>query len=416
MLSEERQRIMIKSRKTISFCPKYIFRGCINFSCCTLFILSLLALFASCGNRRSGAQETDVIQENILPFTKSDVKYARGFSLTYFDHYKILNILHHSATKTDTLKYVLLQRGKPAPKGFKKEQIIPIPVKKMIGMTSVQIALADFAESTDVLAGLANLQYVTSSKVKENIKAKKVLEVGEEGSLNNEIIISMQPDMLMGTGTPSADFSRYQTLQSAGVPVILNIEWLENTPLGRAEWVKVFAALVNKEKLVNEKFNTIEKEYNRLAALGQRAKSKPTLIVGMPYKGSWFVPDGSSFMTQFFKDAGGFYRWANTKGTGSMGLSFESVAPVALKADFWINTGTATSKDYIASMDNRYTFFKPFKNNTIYNFNKKVNELGSNDYWESGSVNPQLILADLIKILHPELLPAHELVYYKQIL
>lgn len=416
MLSEERQRIMIKSRKSISFCPKYLFRGNLKFSGYAIFILSLLALCHGCGNRQSGAQETEVIQENIVPFTKSDVKYAKGFSLEYFDHYKILNILHHSAKKTDTLKYVLLQRGKPAPKGFNKEQIIPIPVKKIIGMSSIQVALADFAESTDVLAGLANLQYVNSSKVKENIKAKKILEVGEEGSLNNEIIISMRPDMLMGTGTPSADFSRYQTLQSAEIPVILNIEWLENTPLGRAEWVKVFAALVNKESLVNEKFDIIEKEYKRLAAIGQQAKNKPTLIVGLPFKGSWFVPDGSSFMTQFFKDAGGFYSWANTKGTGSMGLSFESVAPVALNADFWINTGTATSKDYIASMDQRYTFFKPFKNNTIYNFNKKVNELGSNDYWESGAVNPQLVLADLIKILHPGLLPAHELVYYKQIL
>src|SRR5690606_29142741 len=112
------------------------------------------------------------------------------------------------------------------------------------------------------------------------------------------------------------------------------------------------------------------------AEIGRKATQKPSIIVGMPYKGSWFVPDGTSFMTRFFKDAGASYDWANTKGTGSMGLSFESVAPIALKADFWINCGTATSKDYIASMDVRYTFFKPFKTNTIYNFNKKMNDLG----------------------------------------
>ncbi|MBC7914482.1 MAG: ABC transporter substrate-binding protein, partial [Pyrinomonadaceae bacterium] len=153
-----------------------------------------------------------------------------------------------------------------------------------------------------------------------------------------------------------------------------------------------------------------------LAEIGKRALKKPQIIVGMPFKGSWFVPDGTSFMTRFFNDAGATYTWAGIKGTGSMGLSFETVAPIALKADYWINSGTATSKKDIASRDIRYTYFGPYKKNTVYNFNKKLNDLGSNDYWESGVVNPHLVLADLIKILHPELLPKHELVYYKQLL
>jgi iron complex transport system substrate-binding protein len=136
----------------------------------------------------------------------------------------------------------------------------------------------------------------------------------------------------------------------------------------------------------------------------------------MPYKGTWFVPDGTSFLAKFLHDAGASYQWATTKGTGSMGLSFESVAPVALTAEYWINCGTANSKADIEAIDRRYTDFRPFKTNGIYNFNKRTNREGSNDYWESGVVNPHLVLSDLIKILHPELLPGYQLTYYKQIL
>ncbi|MBC7915966.1 MAG: ABC transporter substrate-binding protein, partial [Pyrinomonadaceae bacterium] len=365
----------------------------------------ILSLLQSCQQTEIKTSSPKRNYRKDLPYTKSEVKYAKGFTLKYFDNYKVLNIIHHSSKRPDTLKYALVQRGYPIPQGFTKSQIIPIPIHNLIGMSSVQIAMADFAESTDILTGLANFNYVNSEKVRESIKAGKIVQVGEEGTINKELIISIHPDLIMGTGAPAADNSRYQTLINAGIPVLLNIEWLETTPLGRAEWVKLMAALLNKEELVNKKFQSIEKEYSMLAEIGKRALKKPQIIVGMPFKGSWFVPDGTSFMTRFFNDAGATYTWANIKGTGSMGLSFETVAPIALKADYWINSGTATSKEDIASRDIRYTHFGPYKKNTVYNFNKKLNDLGSNDYWESGVVNPHLVLADLIKILHPELLP-----------
>ncbi|HEY0056682.1 MAG TPA: ABC transporter substrate-binding protein [Pedobacter sp.] len=349
-------------------------------------------------------------------FVTTEIKHAKGFNIKYFSRYKLLQIFNKSGRKTDTLNYSLIPSGNSAPKGFQRWQIIEIPVKSLIGMSSLQIAMADFAESPNVLTGLASSKYVSSPKVRANIKAGRVVEVGEEGTINSEVIIATKPDLVMAMGNPTASFSKYQNLLNAGIPVVLVSEWLEHSPLGRAEWVKLMAALVNKEALVNTKFARIEKEYARLAKIGRSSLRKPSIIVGMPYKGSWFVPDGTSYMTQFFKDAGASYNWYDTKGTGSMGLNFESVAPVALKADYWINFGIANTKTDISTLDERYTYFKPFKNNTIYNFNKRVNDIGSNDYWESGVVNPHLVLSDLIKILHPEALPKHELIYYKQIL
>ena len=396
-------------------CPKrhFISNRFFKFS---IFVVCLFGFLSSCQQADLKKNTSNRNYQKDLPFTKTEVKHAKGFTIDYFEKYKILNILNHTANTVDTVKYVLVLRGNPIPQGFSKSQVIPIPIQRLIGTSSVQIALTDFADAPDALVGLANLKYVSSQRISKNIKAGKIQEIGEEGTLNTERIISIKPDLLMGTGNPGGAIGKYQTLLDAGIPVLLTTEWLENTPLGRAEWVKVLAALLNKEELVNKKFNKIEIEYNRLAEIGHKAKLKPSIIVGMPFKGSWFVPDGTSFMAKFFKDAGASYQWANVKGTGSMGLSFEAVVPVALKADFWINSGTANSKNDIISQDNRYAYFKPYKNNTIYNFNKRVNDLGSNDYWESGVVNPQLVLADLVKILHPDLMPQHTLVYYKQIL
>jgi iron complex transport system substrate-binding protein len=406
-----------KSRKATRACRKGIFLSAYPHSFFrSLICISFFLLFAtSCEQPpKEALQNTTAPHQDLFP-EKAQVKYAKGFTLSYHGNYKVVNILNHFEDQSDTLKYVLVQRGTPPPPRYPDAQVIEIPVRRLVGMSSMHVGLADFVESADVLVGLGNLKYVSSAHVRKNIAAGKVKEVGSGGGMNEELLISMQPDLVMAVGSPDATFSRYQTLTGAGVPVMLNTEWLENTPLGRAEWVKLMAALLNKEELVNQKFAHVEQEYHKLAALTSRTTSKPTIITGMPYKGTWSVPDGDSYMARFLKDAATTYQWSNGAGKGSLQLDFESVAPVALKADFWLNAGYVDSKEDIAAKDARYKDFRPFKQGTIFNNNKRVNDIGANDYWESGAVNPHMILADLIKILHPALLPEHELVYYKQL-
>jgi iron complex transport system substrate-binding protein len=346
---------------------------------------------------------------------KASVSYARGFRIAYYNHYKVLSIVDSLAQKTDTLQYLLVQRGYPVPPGYPKAQVITIPVRTIVAMSSMHIALADFAEVADRITGLGSLEYVTSPIVRKNIQAGRVVAVGLDANMNNEQVISMHPDVVMVMGNPDAGFTGYKTLTDAGVPVLLNAEWLESTPLGRTEWVKIMGALVNKEKLVDQKFDSVAKEYNQLAQAGRQAAVKPRVIVGMPFKGSWFVPAGGSYMAQFLRDAGTTYKWNDTKGSGGIPLNFEAMAPEALTADYWLNIGYVNSKAEILSKDARYASFKPFKTGQLYNNDNRVNDQGSNDYWESGEVSPQVILADLIRILHPELLPAHSLFYYKQL-
>ena len=383
-----------------------------------LAAMLLCGLLAGCSTSSSLYEKGDshYAGPDLFP-EKAKVAHAKGFKISYHKHYKVVRIMSPFEKSTDTLTYVLVQRGTPRPIGYKDSQVIEIPVRSMVAMSSLHIGLIGFLGCEDILTGMGNLKYVSSTKVLSRIQAGKIVEVGKDQGLNEELLVSMHPDLIMATGSPVSKVSRYESLHQAGIPVMVNSEWVETTPLGRAEWVKLLAALINKEGEVNRKFARVEQEYQRLVRLAGKVTVRPSLITGMNSKDAWYVPNGDSYLNRFFQDAGASYHWAGTKATGSLPLSFETVYPIALQADFWLNVsiGNIRTKQDVLARDVRYADFNAFKNNHIYSYNNRMNAQGANDYWESGAVNPHLVLADLIRIIHPELLPEHELIYYKSI-
>jgi iron complex transport system substrate-binding protein len=386
--------------------------------CLAAVLLLIMGLLASCSTSSAIYEKGDAASATTDLFPeKVKINHANGFSIAYHGNYKTVKIVSPFEKTIDTATFVLLQRGTPRPRGFSDNQIIEIPVRSLVVMSSLHIGLVGFLEAEEVLTGMGNLKYVSSPKVLGRISAGKIAEVGKDQGLNEELLISMHPDLIMATGSPVSRMARYLAMNQAGIPVMVNSEWVETTPLGRAEWVKLLAALLNKEALVNQKFENVEKEYKRLTILAKKAKNKPSLITGMNSKDAWFVPNGNSYANRFFQDAGASYHWAGTKATGSLPLSFETVYPIALQADYWLNVsiGNLKTKQDILAKDIRYADFKAFKTNKVYGYHNRTNAQGANDYWESGAVNPHLVLADLVKILHPELLPAHQLIYYKPI-
>jgi iron complex transport system substrate-binding protein len=347
---------------------------------------------------------------------RTTVDFAKGFTISYVPGGKLLTILSPFEQKTTATRYLLVPRGAARPAGYAGAIVIETPIRTLVGLSSMHVALVDFLGAADVLVGLGSLKYASASRVRQRIAAGKIIEAGQGKELHNEQLIVQHPDLVMATGWPGEGLTHYQTLQAAGVPVMINSEWVESTPLARAEWVKVMAALLNKEDLVNQKFGQVVRDYQRLAALGHRAAKKPSVVVGLPFKDVWHVPDADSYMAQFLRDAGTTYQWDKTKSPqGSLPLSFETVAPVALAADYWLQTGSASTKAEIVAQDARYAAFGPFKSGHLYNNNRRTNAQGSNDYWESGAVRPDLVLSDLIRILHPELLPTWQLYYYQPV-
>jgi len=367
-------------------------------------------LFMACGNPRERSSTA------LVPVkARTNLNYARGFRIDYYDGFRAVSIVNHNSGKTDTLHYLLVDSGVAPPAGLPGIPVIQTPVKQFAVQSSAHVGLLDFAGVADRITGLGSFQYIYSPVVREGIRAGKVKQIGIDNQINSELVIAMRPGVLIAMTNPDAAFGQYKALIEAGIPVLPDAEWMETTALGRAEWVKLIGALVDREESVGREFDTVAQRYRQLAAIGSSAAVKPTVIVNMPFKGSWYLPAGGNYMSQLLQDAGATYPWADTKGTNSLVLNFEAVAPFALKADYWLNVGYVNSKKELLAKDSRYSGFHPFQTDALYNFNKRVNDIGSNDFWESGLVNPQLVLADLIRILHPGLLPADSLYYYKQL-
>jgi iron complex transport system substrate-binding protein len=382
------------------------------------FLLPLLLFIVlGCNSEKSSEKARQSANSSSKYTDKIEVKHAKGFTIEYFPNYKILSIVSSFEKTADTLQYILLEKDTARPQGYPNAQLIHIPVRSLVAMSSMHVGLLDFLEAENILTGLGTLQYVYSPKVIAMIKAGEVAEIGRDQGLNEEKLVEMHPDVVMTIGSPGSKTDHYYILKQAEIPVLINSEWIEKTPLARAEWVKLVAALLNKEKLVNEKFAKIESEYNRLSKLAASAQTKPSVISGLNTKDAWFLPSGDGYMAQFFRDAGADYHWSNNKASGSLPLNFESVYPIALKADYWVNVGFGKNdarKDILAQ-DSRYSDFNAYKSGKMFSYNNRVNEQDSNDFFESGNVHPHIVLSDLVKIFHPELLPDHQLVYYKQL-
>ena len=230
-----------------------------------------------------------------------------------------------------------------------------------------------------------------------------------------EQALDLNPDLIMTYAVGAADSDAQPKLLEAGLKVVVNAEWLDTSPLGRAEWGKFLALFFNREGVAEAMFAKTATSYEKLAAQAATVKTKPTVFTDTDYQGTWYVPGGQSFGAHFLADAGATYLWADDKATGSSPLAFEAVFDKAKEADFWLNQGYIANLKDLQAADARYADFAAFKKGNVWNNNARANANGGNDYYESAIAHPDVILADLIKILHPELLPDHKLVYYQQL-
>ncbi len=341
--------------------------------------------------------------------TKVSVDYAKGFGVEYHKNYKIVTVKNPWQNADTTFQYVLVQCGTPVPKGFKESQIIQIPINTIVSLSTTHLPHLDKLGVVDKLLGVSDTSTVNTTSVVENIKANKLVKLGIDNSLNIEKILELNPDLVTtyGVGNPSID--SYPRLVEAGLRVAINADYMESSPLGRAEWIKFTSLFFNREAKAEEIFEEIAKQYQAISVKAKAAKNRPTVFVGFNSKGTWYMPGGNSYVAQYFADAGANYLWKDNKSSGTLPLSLEQVFERATNADYWLNGSLywKTKKDLLAE-DNRYADFKAVKNGNLYNNNARLNSSGGNDYWESGISNPHLVLSDIIKILHPEVLRDRE--------
>lgn len=390
-----------------------------RYLCTSVFFCGCLMLSLFLGSCQSNHNEDTDLRSDAknlsAHFTDSvHAHYAEGFRISYHDNHKLLEILKPFQDRVDTLRYSLVPRTIADEVQVKNTTEIPIPIESLLATSTTHVALAEMLDAVDVITGMTGANYVFNKAVREGIESGNIVAL-PQGELNKEAVLAMGPDLLMVSGGQSSDFDNIRMLMDSDINVAVNSEWLETSPLGKAEWVKVLAALLNKEELANKKFNAVADEYNRLKSTVDGIEKKPMVINNMPYKGAWFVSGGQSFTAQFLKDAGADYPWYDSDQTGGLRKSFEVIYEIGLGADIWIHPGAAESKEDILAKDSRFKDFEAYKTGEIYNNNRRMSPSGGNDFWESGVVHPEIVLADLIKIFHPQLLPGHELHYYQKI-
>jgi iron complex transport system substrate-binding protein len=378
-----------------------------------------LFFFASCQPRADAdTQEKTVAADSVSFPNQVTANYAKGFQISYHKNYKLLEVVRPFQDRVDTLRYVLVPREVEEEVDVEVENAtrISTPVESLILTSATHIGLTDMLDINEKIIGLAGAEYIYNEEVKEKLNSGEIVAL-PQGELNKEKILDLGGDLLMISGGEASQFDSYKILKDSGVNIFVNSEWLETNPLGKAEWVKVMGALMNKEEMANQKFQKVAREYKKLQTLvdGLHEDDKPLVINNIPYKGTWYVSGGNSYMAQFFRDAGADYPWYDSNKSGGLQKDFEVVYEIGLRADVWINPGAATSKDDILAKDSRFKSFKPFENGRIYNKNKRTNASGGNDFWESGAVHPEKVLADLIAIFHPKLLDDHSLYFYQKI-
>lgn len=351
------------------------------------------------------------------PSDEVHARYAEGFSVRYFDEYKLINIFNAFTNQSDTLRYLLVPQGGDRPEGYPNAQVIEVPIQQIIVTGVTHVAFLDMVDALDVIQGIVGAKYVYNSKVRQQLKTDKITAFAPN-TFGMEKIIAMDPDLVMIAGGQVANFNDYRLLMEVGIPVFVNADWLETTPLGRAEWIKVMAALLNKESLANKRFGKVAQQYNKLKTIVNEnisMEEKPLIINNLPYKSAWFVSGGGSYKAQLFEDAGAAYPWYNSDETGGLKLDFEAVYAKGLKADIWLNPGRAQSIQEIIAKDARFKDFKSVKTGQVYNKIKRITSTGANDYWETGVVRPDLVLHDLINIFHPGLLKSDSLYFYQKL-
>lgn len=372
----------------------------------TFLCSCLLAGMLACEKKPS----TNVFSEAQL--NKLNISYATTFELYEHDDFYLLELLQPWPNATETRKVVFVKEGKNVAEIPSLYTHIQLPINKLIVTSTTHIPSLISLNLLDKWVGFPGLDYVSSQEARARINAKEVKEIGKNEGLNTEVILSLQPDIIIGFAVEGSNKS-LNNLEKSGIPTLYNSDWLENHPLGKAEWIKVFGILDGKFEEATAIFNAIEESYNEAKNIALQAERQPKVLSGAMHHDVWYLPYGNSWQGIFLNDANASYIYATKEGNGSIATSFEKVFEQGKDADFWISPAQFYSYHQLQESNKHYQEFEAFKQKKVYGIAHKTGVTGGVLYYELAPNRPDLVLKDLVKILHPEVSLDHELFFFK---
>lgn len=305
----------------------------------------------------------------------------------------------------------IARNGETAPEGF-AGQVLEGEASRIVAMSSTHIAMLDAIGEAGRVVGVSGIDYISNPVIAA--RRDSIGDVGFEGNINYELLLSLEPDLVLLYGVNGAS-SMEGKLNELGIPFMYVGDYLEESPLGKAEWLVALSELVGKLEDGEKAFAGIPARYNALKKrVADSVLDAPSVMLNAPYGDSWFMPSAESYVARLVKDAGGDYIYKKNTGNSSLPIDLEEAYKLTSEADVWLNVGMARSLEDLEVSCPKFSDTRCFRNGNVWNNNLRTNASGGNDYYESAVVNPDILLRDLVKIFHPELVE-DEFVYYNRL-
>jgi iron complex transport system substrate-binding protein len=359
----------------------------------------LAGLLTACtgGSRsRSGEAETDTVT----------LRHATLFRIAHQSDYTKVTVCDPWREGTDYARYYLVKDTAVAvpADGVK----IRIPLSNLMINSATHIGFLELLGELPRVVGVSDADRIYNATLRAAIDAGRVQRLGDSFNLDIEKLLLLHPDAVMTTAY-NADDENSRRMRRTGIPLIYNVEWQEQSVLGRAEWIKFIAAFFDRSELADSLFEEIEQRYDSVRVSVSREGAAPSVMSGQDFRGSWSMPGGQSFGGELLRDAGATYYYSENPSRGSVQVSMEEALLHFGNADVWIGAQAETLAE-LGQADAKYKLFKAYRTGRVYNYNARM-VAGGNDYWESGVARPDLLLSDLMKVLYPDALPDYELTY-----
>jgi len=368
----------------------------------TFYVLSFFLLISCKKN-----ETTEVAKS---PIAKNSIEYASGLSIVKHEGYSVVVVSNPWPNANKDFKYILKEKDAKVPDSLQSYTTIKVPLETVVVTSTTNIPYLEMLDVENKLVGFPHTDYVSSEKTRVLIDKGIVKNVGQNEKLNIEQLIDLAPDLIVTFGVDNNN-PMLDNLKKSGLNVLIQADWMEQSPLGKAEWIKLYGALFGKEDKAKELFDKIVESYNQARKLVAEKPATTSVLYGSMYEDVWYVAKGNSWVAQFMKDAQSNYLWADLKGTGSEGLSFEKVLDKAKTAHVWIASGSFQTLAELEKANPHYSEFDAFKNKSIYTLESKLGATGGTIYYELSPSRPDLVLKDYIKIFHPDLLPSYEFTF-----
>lgn len=357
---------------------------------------------------------------------KATILEAVNLRIRYARNYKVVTVSAASPNGGSAV-YVLVQCGTPAPKldgDLTGATVVNVPITNAAVLSpaaatgpTVAVPAFDVAGAADKVVALGDPRRYATPSIVERVKAGHVKTVGVDNATDVGLLVGLKPSVVIAdTPTATRPAPLNDQLRAAGLTVVTDASSTETTPLGRAEWVKLVGTLTNSEKAVEGSFGKVRADYNALSARALAAGAKTVVISGAVSDGSWRMPGGRTVAAQLLRDAGGSYPWATDPSSGVLSLDADVVLDKAFEASAWIDVGDAWKTLAEAKRaDERYATLLAYNVGNVWANDKRLSASGANDVNETAAVRPDLLLADLVSVLQPSMLPSHVTTWLRRV-